>query len=213
MTCRHAKGDPACSSTVGGYAWQEQQEAYRRSAEESRSAVEKERDKALAEVRRLTAALQKYASATGTTEPPETPDSHNYEIIGYQQVGTALVLKIQYPNCAKCSYEGIKICVYENTSVGDALLWRVIDPHFQDSKKPRSKREAPGPSARFPGSETGWADAIAYAHDVLGHRASAQPQPQAVKARCPYESNSHGTYRCVLERGHAGEHRFDSRTP
>lgn len=176
MTCRHAKGDPACSSTVGGYAWRAEQDAYQQAAEKSRKTIETERDKALAEVQRLTAALRRYQAVTGTDEPPATPDAQNYEIVEHQQVGTALVLKLQYPNCAKCSYEGTKVCVYENTSVGDALLWRVIDPHFQDGKKPRTKREAPGPSARFPGSETGWNDALAYAADVLGHRASAQPR-------------------------------------
>ena len=44
------------------------------------------------------------------------------------------------------------------------MRWRKIDPHFTDPKTTRPPTEAPGPSARFPASEEGWADALAYAH-------------------------------------------------
>lgn len=37
MTCKHSEGDPACTATVGGYAWQEQQDYYERSRRERAS--------------------------------------------------------------------------------------------------------------------------------------------------------------------------------
>jgi hypothetical protein len=58
----------------------------------------------------------------------------------------------------------VKVLVYLGVSALDAMRWRTIDPHFRDSKKAsRDATEAPGPSARFPASEEGWADALAYA--------------------------------------------------
>ena len=206
MTCRHAPGDTNCGQTVGGVAWLANQGHDQESEERSRKLIEAERDKAQAEARRLSGVLSKFQRAAGTDEPPETPDSHNYEILEHSQVSQHLVLKVQYPNCAKCSYEGTKILVYEGVSVGDALLWRVIDPHFQDAKKARSKKEAPGPSARFPGSETGWNDALAYAADVLGHRQSTQRA--STGKRC---QNHRGPLQCDLDDGHRGPHHLEEK--
>lgn len=215
MTCRHAKGDPNCSSTVGGPAWQEMQDAYTRTADEQRRAVEKERDKAQAEVVRLTTALQKYQRATNSEAP--TPDASNYEVLDHKQVGTALVLKVQYPNCSKCSYEGVKVLVYEACTVDDALRWRVIDPHFVDPSTQRPRREAPGPSARFPGSELGWADAIAYATDVLGHRIVDRSSPMQQGSRCYNRRHILGDppegLRCVGDAGHVGPHAYNRDVP
>ncbi len=73
-----------------------------------------------------------------------TPDSEKFEIVQVEQVGKHLVLKVLYPNCSKCSYEGHKVMVFLNTSPADALLWKVIDPHFRDDKKhAKLRREAP----------------------------------------------------------------------
>jgi len=94
--------------------------------------------------------------------PPPTPDASNFEVLNYEQVGEHVVLKVQYPNCDKCAYEGTKVMVYLDVTTLEILKWRTIDPHFR-AAKPFSSREAPSPSARFPASEEGWVDAIAYA--------------------------------------------------
>jgi len=95
---------------------------------------------------------------------PKTPDAKNYTIVDAVAVGRHLVIKVSYPNCKTCSYEGVKVLVYLGVSSLNAMRWRTIDPHFRDPKKAsRDATEAPGPSARFPASEEGWADALAYA--------------------------------------------------
>ncbi len=86
---------------------------------------------------------------------PETPDSKKYDIIEViDSYLPYLILKIKYPNCKKCSYEGTKILVYENLTVKDLIYWREIDPHFSDSKI-KDKTKAPSPIARFPASTIG----------------------------------------------------------
>jgi hypothetical protein len=92
----------------------------------------------------------------------ETPDASNYTIVDVHRDGPNLVLKVVYPNCRKCSYEGHKVLVFLNVTEAQALRWRTIDPHFRDPKAARSPTEAPGPVARFPASVEGWKDAIAY---------------------------------------------------
>lgn len=79
------------------------------------------------------------------------------------RVGPHLVLKVQYPSCRHCAYEGNKVLVYLNVSEIDAIKWRYIDPHFKDPKKPVLSGHAPAPVARFPASPQGWEDALAYA--------------------------------------------------
>ena len=97
----------------------------------------------------------------GYSEPePKTPDASNYSIEDFERVGTHLVLKVKYPNCAKCSYEGNKVMVFLNVTELQVLRWKKIDPQFGGK---RSDREAPSPSARFPASPEGWVDALAYA--------------------------------------------------
>ena len=203
MTCRHKPGDPNCSSTRGGYADQENER------------------QTSAELAKLRAQLKKYQDAFGSDEPPATPDSHNYEILEHQQVGLALVLKVRFPSCAKCAYEGVKVLVYEHTSVGDAVFWKVIDPHFRDPKKTRTRQEAPAPTARFPGDDGGWHDAIAYAEDVLGHRnarlknpiqeevTSEPPKPSVPLCGSKVEvhrERQRSIHTCRLPKGHSGEH-------
>lgn len=57
--------------------------------------------------------------------------------------------------------------VFANASLADALYWRKIDPHFQDPTAKRQRHEAPGPIARFPGSDVGWQLALRFM-DMLG---------------------------------------------
>lgn len=94
---------------------------------------------------------------------PETPDKEKYSIEMVERVGQHLVLKVKYPNCKNCAYEGNKIMVFLNVSEIQALRWKQIDPHFRDPKIAQVETQAPSPSARFPGSDDGWFDAINYA--------------------------------------------------
>lgn len=100
---------------------------------------------------------------------PKTPDASKYQIEQAQQVGKHLVIRALYPNCSKCSYEGRKVMVFLNVQAIEALRWKTIDPHFRapsipKSSFPKSQIEAPSPAARFPASDEGWSDAVAYAH-------------------------------------------------
>ncbi len=119
MTCRHAPGDPNCSSSAN------------------------------------------YVGRYDST--PATPDSSNYDIEEVVQIGNHIVLKVKYPNCSRCAYEGNKVMVFLNTKPIDVLKWKKIDPHFRDPKLAITKREAPSPAARFPASDEGWQDAISFA--------------------------------------------------
>lgn len=92
-----------------------------------------------------------------------TPDKEKYEILDFLRVGDHVVLKVLYPNCSKCSYEGAKVMVFLNVTEAQMLKWKEIDPHFRDPKHQPAKHEAPGPAARFPASSEGWQDAVSYA--------------------------------------------------
>lgn len=94
---------------------------------------------------------------------PKKPDADKYSIEDVERVGSHLVMKVKYPNCYSCSYEGTKVMVFLNVSELEALRWKRIDPHFSDPKYKRSPTAAPSPAARFPASEQGWSDALAYA--------------------------------------------------
>jgi hypothetical protein len=136
VTCRHASGDPACSSTPGGW----------RASEIARENAEYEVKRRLEEI-----------------EKARTPDSEKYEIVDVARVDKHLVMKVRYPNCAKCSFEGDKVMVFLNVTEADVLRWRRIDPHFRDPKAKTAAREAPSPAARFPARPDGWTDALSYA--------------------------------------------------
>lgn len=99
----------------------------------------------------------------GPQNDPPTPDCEQYSILDVEQVGKHLILKVQYPSCAKCSYEGTKVMVFLGCSMRQALLWKRLDPHFQEQEILRSRQEAPPPDARFPASDQGWEDALTYA--------------------------------------------------
>lgn len=140
MTCRHESGDPECSSHPNNV----RQRAYDEYA--AKEAAKKAREEA----------ARKEAEAL-------TPDKANYEIVDVFRINNHLVLKVLYPNCKKCSYEGNKILVFLMVSESEVIRWRVIDPHFRDPTAPRKASEAPPPAARFPASAEGWEDACAYA--------------------------------------------------
>ncbi len=107
-----------------------------------------------------------YASAA-----PATPDSSNYSIEEAEWIGPHMVVKVKYPNCRNCAYEGNKVMVFLDISATQALKWKKIDPHFRAPQRVDialgigkvSASEAPSPAARFPGSPEGWQDALDYA--------------------------------------------------
>ena len=94
---------------------------------------------------------------------PLTPDSRDFDIEDHKQVGQHLVLRVKYPSCAKCSFEGSKVMVFLRCNAGIALRWKEIDPHFRSPSPDPDPRKAPSPDARFPATEIGWADAVAWA--------------------------------------------------
>lgn len=95
---------------------------------------------------------------------PKTPDKKNFVIKEALEVGSNLILKVEYPNCKKCSYEGEKVMVFKNRSAIDALKWKEIDPHFRlEGLTMMETIVAPSPIARFPASAQGWQDAEDYA--------------------------------------------------
>lgn len=77
--------------------------------------------------------------------------------------GSNVVLKVKYPNCSSCAYEGNKVMVFLGVSEVDIVKWRKIDPHFRLGVKHPTGKVAPSPAARFPASTEGWADACNYA--------------------------------------------------
>jgi hypothetical protein len=94
---------------------------------------------------------------------PTTPDADLFEIVDIIDIGQHMVMKVKYPNCSNCAYEGQKIMVFLNVNWKDVIKWRKIDPHFRAPNSIRRATEAPSPAARFPGSPSGWNDAVAYA--------------------------------------------------
>ena len=93
-------------------------------------------------------------------QAPASPDVDNFKVLDAYQYGNSMVLKVQYPNCRNCEYEGTKVLVYDNCTPLMALKWKRIDPHFADPKLKRTPEMAPSPTARFPASEEGWAQAL-----------------------------------------------------
>lgn len=94
------------------------------------------------------------------------PDNSDYEIETVLIEGNHLVMKVRYPSCDNCAFEGLKILVYENVAVVDAMKWRVIDPHFVEDRE-RPPTQAPSPAARFPATQDGWVRALAFARSIL----------------------------------------------
>ena len=95
--------------------------------------------------------------------PPLNPDATDFDIQCAEQVGEYLLVEVQYPSCANCSYEGVKLLVFSGVTKDDALRWKEVDPHFRDPAAIPNPRKAPSPVARFPASAQGWAHARKFA--------------------------------------------------
>ena len=91
-----------------------------------------------------------------------TPDADEYEILQFERVGRVIVLKVLYPNCTLCAYDGTKIMIMPHMSEIQMIQLKRIDPHFRPLSE-NATGEAPSPIARFPGSEIGWTNALAFA--------------------------------------------------
>ena len=81
-----------------------------------------------------------------------TPDAKKFEILDVAVRGPHLVVKVLYPNCAKCSYEGTKVMVFLNCSTLDAIKWRMIDPHFRPVPPIATTQRLPSATNRHPGA-------------------------------------------------------------
>lgn len=156
MVCRHAPGDPNCSSTVGGHAWHEAQRYQERLRQESAKRREKE-------------LLDRQEELLARTPNPEV-----FDLLELEQVGPHLVAMVQYTSCTKCSFDAKKVMVFFNRTVKHAAFWKEIDPHF-DEPGNVVKRKAPPPRARFPADERGWRDAITFAKMVADQMVTDEP--------------------------------------
>jgi hypothetical protein len=125
MTCRHS--DPINNPDCGSYRHPTQQlEQLQKTSDGIR---------------------QKFGIADG-------PDNSRFELLDVTVVGPRTVVRVRYESCPNCSFEGVKLLVYQNVSMIDVARWRVIDPHFTDEKS-ISRTHAPSPIARFPATEQG----------------------------------------------------------
>lgn len=116
----------------------------------------------LEEAKRLVA-----ASVDDDALPAKSPDSTNYTVLEAEPVGLHLVMKLQYPNCKQCWFEGTKIMVFANVTLLDALKWRRIDPYFRaPHDKDLLPTEAPSPIARFEPTDAGWEMARWFAQNL-----------------------------------------------
>lgn len=132
-------------------------------AEHTARAAGRDRENAQAALRRKETEhaqeLAELRKALGMVEA-QTVDAAKYEVLEAVQIGLHLVMKIRY--ACQCAFNGEKVLVFLNMQALAALRWRKIDPHFRD-KAPENLNEAPSPSARFPATPIGWANARAWA--------------------------------------------------
>lgn len=79
-----------------------------------------------------------------------TLNPSEFHVEYYAQVEHHLVAMVVYPSCT--NYEGRKILVFENTSIGQLESCRLLDPHFVDD----APSGALVPVARFEPTTRGW---------------------------------------------------------
>ena len=91
MTCRHQAGDRSCSNHPDNI-----RKAAETAAAESNRAAAK-------------SALRK---AKKQQRDALTPDANNYEVQEFHRVGKHVVIRVLYPNCTLCAYDGNKVNGY-----------------------------------------------------------------------------------------------------
>lgn len=89
---------------------------------------------------------------------PPSPKVDDFEILDIFRHGALMALKVRYPSCKSCHYEGTKILVVPAAGEVTIHQWKKIDPHFRDPAK-TARNACPSPVARFPGSKEGWENA------------------------------------------------------
>ena len=98
----------------------------------------------------------KSCSRAPTADPPlPAPDPSRFTIKRVLEVGHALVVRVNYPDCT--NYEGNKIMVFACMTEERLRSLAQLDPHFQ-----------PGfsPIARFEPTERGWELAVQCAENL-----------------------------------------------
>jgi hypothetical protein len=89
-------------------------------------------------------------------------DITSFSVEDAEEIPPFLLLKVRYkhPGGVKqkgCTFDGLKILVFENVTLKEAIKWRSIDPHFRDADNLSGyPSQAPSPVARFPGTDKGW---------------------------------------------------------
>jgi hypothetical protein len=161
MTCRHTGNDPNCSNYRGPYG---DIDPYEKSWKRATENYEREMQSAVERYKSSSNVSSKTEVKPVTPVTPVTPDSMKYEILEIEEMSKFLVMKVKYPNCSQCSFEGTKVLVLEAT-LAQAIFWNEIDPHFRDEKP--TKKKAPSPIARFPATGEGWKNAIAFTRTLL----------------------------------------------
>lgn len=89
-----------------------------------------------------------------------TPDASQFDVEEVFSKNNYLLLKVKYPSCVNCSYEGTKLLLFKDVQPFDPVKWKKIDPHFRSPSSVNNPKEAPSPIARFPASKEGWDLAI-----------------------------------------------------
>lgn len=99
--------------------------------------------------------LSPFKNSVGNCAPPN-PDPAKFDILDAMEFPgssrTVTVLEVQYPGCT--THDGRKILVYE-ARVRELFALTTLDPHFLETER--------SPIARFPATEEGRLDAMAYA--------------------------------------------------
>ena len=84
------------------------------------------------------------------------PNPLNFNIIRTSQIKNYLLVEVAYPDCY--NYEGIKLLVYKDCTVGDIIKQGSMDPHFSENKTLHS------PIARFVPTNEGWSMAESFVY-------------------------------------------------
>lgn len=90
------------------------------------------------------------ASCTNNTvvnvfAPAPNPNPKRFDIVHLEQIGHCVVATINYLDCT--NFEGLKVCLYKDTTVQQIRSATLLDPHFS--------REGLAPFARFKPTEEG----------------------------------------------------------
>ena len=76
------------------------------------------------------------------------PNPRNYVILRSLELNGHLLVTVKYPDCI--NFEGHKILLFQDLTLDQLKLQKIIDPHFSDNKKFHS------PFARFEPTTWGW---------------------------------------------------------